>query len=227
MAEGHQEDEWCRAWQTWKLVNKYTGHKTAQLFRVHEKDVEMFELDSVTQKDKAKTEKILKEHQGLLGGIGTNVTGIMVACEGMDETLRVAQKFFKERVHVDGTPIDYKKEVSEFIADLHTSVGEEFAGELKSLVEMSARGFNSALYERRTMYVSSAGSVKMAKDRLGKLQPADGKLFGGKTDDLSKAMKDKGELRGRTKFEAKRFSDQYSSYSGDMRKALRYGQRQL
>ena len=61
-AEGHQEDEWCRAWQTWKLVNKYTGHKTVLPFRAYEKDVVMFELDSVTQNDKAKTEKILKEH---------------------------------------------------------------------------------------------------------------------------------------------------------------------
>ena len=83
-----------------------------------------------------------------------------------------------------------------------------------NLVEMSARGFNNTLYKRRVMYVSSAGSVKMAKDRLEKLQPTDGKLFGGKTGDPSKALKDEGELRGRTKFEPKRFSDQYSNYSG-------------
>ena len=145
-AEGHQEDEWCKAQKTWKLVNRYTGHKTAQSFRAHVKDVEMFKLDSVSQKDKVKTEKVLKEHQRVLGGIGANVMGIMVACESLDETLRSVQKFFKEGVYKDGTPINYKKEVSKFIVDLHTSVGEEFTGELMNLVEMSARGFNNALY---------------------------------------------------------------------------------
>ena len=52
------------------------------------------------------------------------------------------------------------------------------ASDLKSRVELSARCINSALYEKGTLYVSSA---KMAKDRLGKLQPVDGRLFGGRT----------------------------------------------
>ena len=213
-ADYHQEDEWRKAHKAWRLVDKYTGHKSAQPFKAHEKDVEMFELDLVSQKDKVKTEKILKEHQGLHGGMGANVTGIMVACEDMDKTLRDTWKFFKEGVHEDGAPIDYKKETLQFITDLHASVDKEFAGELKKLVQMAAKGFNSALEERRTIYINSARSAKMAKERLGKLQPADAKLFGGKAGELSKAMKDEGELRGRGKFEVNKPSGHYSSQYG-------------
>ena len=43
----------------------------------------------------------------------------------------------------------YKKETLQFIMDLHASVEKEFAGELKKLVQMAAKGFNSALEERR------------------------------------------------------------------------------
>ena len=105
----------------------------------------MFELDSISQKDKVKMEKVLKEHHSLHGGVGANVMGMIVACEDMDKTLRDAWKFFKEGVYEDRTPIDYKKEALQFITDLHASVEKEFAGELKRLVQMAAKGFNSAL----------------------------------------------------------------------------------
>ena len=143
------------------------------------------------------------------------MTGIMVACEGMDETLRAAWNFFKEGMDDNGVPIDYKKGTLQFITDLHASVEKEFAGELKKLVQMAAKGFNSALKERRVIYINSVGSAKMAKERLGKLQPADAKLFGGKAGELSKAMKDEGELRGKGKFESNKSPGQYSrQYTG-------------
>ena len=98
-AEYHQEDEWRKAHRAWRLVDKYTGHKSVQPFKVHKKDVEMFELDSISQKDKIKMEKVLKEHQSLHGGVGANVTGMIVAYEDMDKTLRDTWKLFKEGVY--------------------------------------------------------------------------------------------------------------------------------
>ena len=39
MADFHQEDEWWKAQKAWRLVDEYTGHKTAQPFKAHEKYV--------------------------------------------------------------------------------------------------------------------------------------------------------------------------------------------
>ena len=103
-------------------MDRYTGHKSAQSFKAHEKDAEMFELNLISQKAQAKTEKILKEHQSLHRAAGANVTGLILACEGMDKTVWSAWKFFKEGIHEDGSPIDYKKEVVQFLNDLHSSV---------------------------------------------------------------------------------------------------------
>ena len=108
-------------------MNKYTGHESVQPFRAYKNDVEMGELSPFNRKNKARTEQTLKEFQGLLGGIGAGVTGVMVACEGMDETLRVALKFFREGVQMDGTPIDYRMEVVQFITILHALMEEEVA----------------------------------------------------------------------------------------------------
>ena len=97
-------------------------------------------------------------------------------------------KFFKEGIHEDGAPIDYKKEITKFLNDIHLSVDKEFVAELKRLVQLAAKGFNSALEERRNLYINSYGSVKMAKERLSKLQPGEAKLFGEKAGQLLKAI---------------------------------------
>ena len=58
-------------------------------------------------------------------------------------------------------------------------------------------------------------SVCKLGERLGKLQPADAKLFGGKAGELSKAMKDESELQGKGSSDSKKFPVQYSSqYAG-------------
>ena len=105
------------------------------------------------------------------------MTGLILACEFMDEMLRSAWKFFKEGVHEDGSPIDYKKQIVQFLNDLHLSVEKEFAAKLKRLVQLAAKGFNSALEERRNLYINSAGSVKMAREA---------KLFRGKLENSLK-----------------------------------------
>ena len=174
----HQEDEWRKARKAWELVDRYTGHETAQPFKAHEKDVELWELPPSLQR--CRMEKILEEHQKLHGGIGANVTGVIVACEGMEETLRKAWIRFKEGVDDEGSPVDYKKEILQFIIDLHSVVDKKFAGVLEKLGQMSASGFNSTLEVRRAIYIHL---VELgAKERLRKLQPADTKLFGGKAD---------------------------------------------
>ena len=72
-----------------------------------------------------------------------------------------------------------------------------------------------ALEERRNLDISSARSVKMANEKLGKLQPSE-KLFGGKARQLSKSMKDESELRGRGGSDPKKFFGQYGNqYSGN------------
>ena len=56
MADHYQEDDWRKNCSAWKLVDRYTGHKSAQSFKAHEKDAEMFELNPISQKAQVKTE---------------------------------------------------------------------------------------------------------------------------------------------------------------------------
>ena len=103
-------------------------------------------------------------------------------------------------------PVDYKKEILQFINDLHDVVDKKFAGKLEQLGQMSANGFNSALEGRRAIYINS---VELgAKERLVKLQPADTKLFGGKADGSFKAKEDEGGLQGKMKFKSRKTTGQ-------------------
>ena len=112
----------------------------------------------------------------------------MLACQDMDEMLVTSLQFFKEGVHEDSSPIDYKKEITQFLSELHASVDAEFCKELRKVVMLAAKGFNRALDDRRNLYVKAAGSTKMANERIKKLQPQDAKLFGGKAGELSNKM---------------------------------------
>ena len=68
-------------------------------------------------------------------------------------------------MHEDGSLIDYKKEVTQFLSKLHASVDAEFGKEIRKVVLLAAKGFNRALDDRRNLYVKAAGSTKMANVR--------------------------------------------------------------
>ena len=139
----------------------------------------------------------------------------MLACQDMDEMLVTSLKFFKEGVHEDGSPIYYRKEITQFLSELHDSVDVEFGKELKKVVLLAAKGFNKALEDRRNLYIKAAGSAKMANERIGKLQPQDAKLFGGKAGELSKAMRNESELLGKGSDSRDRFHQYKPNYFGN------------
>ena len=113
--------------------------------------------------------------------------GLMLACEGIDDSLVSALKFFKKGVHDDGSLIDYKSGVVIFLADLYSSMDKVFGEE---------KGFNSTLEERQNLYINAARSAKMAKEKISKLQPKNAKLLGGRASELCKAVKNESELYG-------------------------------
>ena len=219
MAYFHQEGEWREAHIAWGLVSRCTGHKIAQLFRAHGREMGLPELPLSSMRHRR--EKILLRHQVLHGGLGAKVTGFMVTGEGMDKALRKAWNLFKKGTDGEDAPSDYKGEILQLIIDLYSRV-DRAADELRLLGQMAAKGFNDALDARR-IYVNSVGLRGKAKEKLAKLQPADAKLFGGKVGELFDAMKDEGRFQGKL---PRQYFSQYTGGKGVLEGATGGGFRQ-
>ena len=119
----------------------------------------------------------------------------MLTTEALIESCDVARKGFASGVDGSGKAIgEVKEEAIGFSDDMLGAVNKEVGPHLKQLVKLVAIGFNKSLLDHRDQFYKVATKSKGARERLIRLRPVDGKLFGGKVGKLNAAMRDKGQV---------------------------------
>ena len=182
VSEDHDEEAWQKI-NCNKLVSYYTGNKGAKEFKCHEKDMDAPDL----KYDNVKvSEKALKGQEMFHGAIGMAVTNIMVTVEDMIANMKDAASDFLGSKEM----ADPRQDASDLCLDMQDVLAKQISPHLDNIAKMSAIGYNKALIARRNQYIDMVpGNRKQLKDKLRKMAPSDGYVFGGKIEKLAKAYK--------------------------------------
>jgi len=180
MSDEFPEEDWKKV-KVSKLMDFYSGHADAKVFKALEADPEVgLRYDS----DKA-AEKHSKEMESLVGA----AAGALISA--MRQVLMVVKGSTENCKQFGGNQEmpDAKEQAIVALEDVQGALTQNVAPVLQHTLRMMASAANKAVMYRRKLHINAVKG-QSGKDRLAKLQPGDNSLFGKKVSTLIKSMSD-------------------------------------
>ena len=183
MGPDDAKDDWTKSNPS-KLVEHYTGHPSAEMFKAHDVDPEL--VGELKYESSKAQEKNLKVMEGIHGAASAAISSVMVKITDMASNLKDASIYFQ-----DGSDEDPVTEAIKVLEDAQDELTKEIAPVVNDVLKLTASGFNKCLVARRKQFLDLP-SLKKRKvnNRVQLLKPEKNKLFGGDLSTVAKALRD-------------------------------------